>query len=159
MKDKKIVIDVREIDEYAKEHVPGSINVPLSRIEHIKGYKDILENKSVHILCASGKRASIAKDHFDQNQIECKVIQGGIAEWKRQGNPIITLSKNRISIFRQVQIIVGTLVFIFSLLAYFISPLFSLIAGFIGMMLAVAGVFGFCLLATGLSKMPWNKAK
>jgi rhodanese-related sulfurtransferase len=159
MTPEKLILDVREPDEFTKEHVPGSINLPLSRIEHIHAYKAVLKNKPVMILCGTGKRAQIAKGHLDHHQIECEVIEGGIKNWKEKGNPVLTYSSQKISIFRQVQIVVGLFVVILSLLSYFVAPVFGLLAALIGMMLAIAGIFGFCLLATLLSKMPWNKVK
>ena len=81
----------------------------------------------------------------------------GIEAWKKQGNSIYSSSKSKLSLFRQVQIIIGTAVAILSYFAYFKGiTILSLFAGFIGTALAFAGIFGFCLLATALSKMPWN---
>ena len=33
----KVVIDVREVDEYESGHVPGAVNVPLSTISGMQG--------------------------------------------------------------------------------------------------------------------------
>lgn len=158
MSKQDIILDVREPDEFAKEHVPGSINVPLSKLDQVASYRHIVGDRDLLLLCGTGKRAKIAKDQLDSS-LCCKVIEGGIEKWKADGKPVLTHSKTRISLFRQVQIVVGTLVAIFSVLAYVSSPNYSIVTGLIGTALAMAGLFGFCLLATVLSKMPWNRIK
>lgn len=159
MTPEKLILDVREPDEFNREHVPGSLNIPLSRIHHLDAYKDAITNRPLLILCGTGKRATIAKEHLQSHNLQCEVVEGGIADWKQKGNPVLTFNTKTLSLFRQVQIVVGTAVLILSLMAYFITPIAALIAAFIGMMLALAGLFGFCMLATVLAKMPWNKAK
>ena len=155
----QIIIDVRERDEYAKEYVEGSINIPLSQLQQIASLSSLLADKKILLMCQSGMRAGMAKDRLAGESISCEVIAGGMSAWKSEGKPVFSVKRRvTISIFRQVQIIVGGLVSLFSFLAYGVSVQFSLVAGVLGTALCVAGVFGFCLLAEVLAKMPWNKA-
>ena len=48
-----VLIDVREPDEYAAGHIPGSINLPLSRIEQIAFEKD----RPLFLYCLRGSRS------------------------------------------------------------------------------------------------------
>ncbi|MSR88811.1 MAG: DUF2892 domain-containing protein [Candidatus Margulisbacteria bacterium] len=154
----QIIIDVRERDEYAKEYVEGSINIPLSQLQQIASLSSLLADKTILLMCQSGKRASMAKDRLSGESISCEVIAGGMSAWKAEGKPVFSVKRRvTISIFRQVQIIVGGLVALFSFLAYGVSVQFSLVAGVLGTTLCVAGIFGFCMLAEVLAKMPWNK--
>ncbi len=153
----KLIIDVRETDEYEAHHIPGSINIPLSKIDRASDFKPLFEGKQVCLMCKSGKRASLAKNHFDTQNMTCEVYPGGIDQWKQTNQPIRVIKKQPISIFRQVQIIVGGLVALFATLGALVNPGFVWAAIALGTALCIAGLFGFCLLATLLAKMPWNK--
>jgi hypothetical protein len=87
-------------------------------------------------------------------------LEGGIMSWKDAGLPVIgtaTEGKAVPSIFRQVQMAVGTFVLV-AVIAGFSgwTPGFAL-AGFFGFMLALAGLTGWCGLAMLLARMPWNR--
>ncbi|WP_244619092.1 YgaP-like transmembrane domain [Rhizobium sp. 18055] len=62
------------------------------------------------------------------------------------------------SIFRQVQIVVGTLVLLSVLGGFLLNPAGFVIAGLFGAALALAGMSGWCGMAILLGRMPWNKA-
>ena len=153
----KIIIDVREEDEFSKEHIPASLNIPLSRfsreapslLAHFAG-KDIL------LMCRSGKRAQLARQEV-AGLTNVSVFEGGILEWKKS-NPVVTQgSTQRLPIMRQVQLCAGTLVLAGVLLAYFVDPNFIFMSAIIGAGLIFAGISGFCGMALLLAKMPWNK--
>ena len=59
---------------------------------------------------------------------------------------------------RQVQIAAGSLVVLGVLLGAFVAPEFLGLAGFVGAGLVLAGVTGWCGMATLLQAMPWNRA-
>jgi hypothetical protein len=63
-----------------------------------------------------------------------------------------------VSIIRQVQLVVGTLVLGTSILAALVSPWFLLLTGFFGAGLVFAGATGTCGMASMLAAMPWNRA-
>lgn len=53
------IVDVREADEFARGHIPGAVNVPLSTLESIV---DALPDQSetLYVYCLSGARSSRA---------------------------------------------------------------------------------------------------
>ncbi|MGN7998306.1 hypothetical protein [Sphingomonas sp. 22176] len=71
-------------------------------------------------------------------------LQGGIEAWAAAGLPVAGIGAPRVSIFGQVQMIVGLLVLAGTLagLARFVPGFYA--AGFFGFMLAFAGVNGWC---------------
>ncbi len=154
----KIYIDVREPDEYHSEHIPNSLNIPLSSISTIKNYQPLLAGKEVCLVCKSGMRAGMAKNTLDAHNIACEIYVGGIEQWKAENKPVMKHRKPRMSIFRQVQVVVGFAVATLSILgATTLNVKFIWAAAAIGTALGIAGLFGFCLLAQILSKMPWNR--
>ncbi|WP_109077328.1 YgaP family membrane protein [Aggregatibacter kilianii] len=60
-------------------------------------------------------------------------------------------------LFRQVLIVVGSLVLCGVLLGYFISPKWFILSGIIGIGMVFSGVSGFCSLLKILPLCPWNK--
>lgn len=155
-----VIIDVREKDEFDAEHVLGSIHLPLSNFtKQAPGILSQLKGKQIIILCRSGKRAQVAADQikalgFDLNS---KVYQGGILEWKSQGRQTQTTKKGHRPLMQQVQIVAGSLVLLSVLATFFIDMRFAALAGFVGAGLLFAGLSGLCFMAELLARMPWNK--
>ncbi|MBO7357453.1 MAG: rhodanese-like domain-containing protein [Lachnospiraceae bacterium] len=54
-----VLIDVREKDEYAEGHIPGSINIPLSQINLIRN-RIPKKDTPLFIYCLSGGRSANA---------------------------------------------------------------------------------------------------
>jgi rhodanese-related sulfurtransferase len=152
----QIIIDVRERDEYAAEHVPASLNLPLTEMHSLSAMSPLLRSSDIVLMCRSGNRAKMAKESFDALGLRSSVYSGGIVGWKSAGKPTQKKGRTTISIFRQVQIAVGAMVLGLSLLAYFHNPVFALVAAFMGGGLFFAGASGICLLATALKRLPWN---
>lgn len=154
---KELIIDVRERDEYASEHIPGSLNVPLTHIQDLNALKPMLDGRTLVLMCRSGRRAAMAKDTCDTLGLAATVYEGGILAWKNDGKPTQRNSNSQLSLFRQVQIIVGGMVLMLSLLAYISAPSFALGTAALGGGLFFAGISGHCMLASLLKKLPWNK--
>jgi rhodanese-related sulfurtransferase len=152
---KAAAYDVREADEHAREHIPGSRLVPLSRFDPAA----ISQNGTQAVLyCRSGRRSmEAAQKLLAAGRAEVVHLQGGFEAWRQAGMPAEVNRKVPISIMRQVQITVGAAVLAGSILAWAVSPWFLLLTGFFGAGLLFAGVSGTCALALILGKMPWNR--
>ena len=86
MEDKAVLVDVREPNERAAEHIPGSIELPLSVLA--RGGKADLPDGPVVFLCASGARTtrnSAALAALANGDAYC--MSGGIMAWKAAGFP------------------------------------------------------------------------
>lgn len=157
-----VLVDVREADEFKAEHIAYAMSVPLGSIEEGISLLDIPKDKIILFQCLKGARGQMACDRIKgMNKCPNKIanIEGGIEAWKNKNLPVIGAgtSSSTISIFRQVQIIVGFLIALFVALGFSgMTSMFAL-AGFIGVFFGIAGVTGWCGLAMILSKMPWNK--
>ncbi len=155
--DRAVVIDVRELDEFVAEHIPGASLVPLSRFD----VRRVPEgNGRVAVLnCRSGKRSRQAAEQLLQaGRSEVWQLGGGLQAWKAAGLPLDGNPRAPLSIMRQVQIAAGTLVLAGTLLGAFVNTWFLGLSGFIGAGLVFAGLSGTCGLATVLGWMPWNRA-
>lgn len=151
-----LVIDVREPEEYAREHIRGSRNIPLSKLES----SDLSNEKSRPVLfhCKLGSRTRMANDILAASGFETiYCLDGGIEQWKRCGLPIEKNASAPIEIMRQVQIVVGSMVLLGVLLGYFLGPGWLFLSGFAGCGLVFAGLSGSCAMARLLGCAPWNR--
>ncbi len=64
IKEGATIVDVRTADEYRSGHVPGSINIPLDRLQG--QLQKIPKNKPVITCCRSGARSGMAADVLKQ---------------------------------------------------------------------------------------------
>jgi rhodanese-related sulfurtransferase len=83
-------VDVREADEFEKEHIADSVNLPLSKLdEEIKKLKN--KSQPLVIVCASGQRARNAAKKLKSNNFEeVYVMTGGINAWKEAKLPLFS---------------------------------------------------------------------
>lgn len=158
---KKVIIDVREKDEFAADSIENSINAPLSTFgtEGPALLKSLAGNRIV-LMCRSGKRAGLAAQQsagFGLDGLELEVYPGGIIAWKQEGFPTRIVKSSHLPIMRQVQLIAGTLVITGAVLSYYSHPAWAALSAFVGGGLSLAGATGFCGMAELLALMPWNK--
>ena len=88
-RERAVVVDVREPDEFAAGHVTGAKNVPLDQLE--AKLAGTVKNKSLPLLliCASGARAQRAVATAKKLGYEhAQVISGGLKSWKDANLPV-----------------------------------------------------------------------
>lgn len=154
--DRVTLVDVREPSEFAGEHIPGALLMPLSKFDPSLVKSEPGQTLVLH--CQTGNRsAEAAQKLFLAGFEEVIHLGGGITEWKQAGYPTKVNKNAPISIMRQVQIIAGTLILTGTLLGAFVSPWFLLLSGFVGAGLTFAGLSGTCAMAMLLAKLPYNQ--
>lgn len=151
-----VLIDIREADEHAREHIPGARHHALSRLNASNPARAGDEILVFH--CRSGARTKANAPRLAAAAGGCEtyVLEGGLDAWKQAGLPTAIDRRQPIEINRQVQIGAGSLVVIGVLLGVLVSPAFYGLAAFVGVGLMFAGISGFCGLARVLALMPWN---
>ena len=156
--DKKeaLLIDVREPGEFFSEHIPGAKLMSLSRFDPTVVPQD--SNKKIVFQCLSGNRsAQAAHKMFDLGVNEVYHLRDGLYTWKAAGYPTQVNKDAPISMFRQVQIVAGSLVFLGTILGAFVSPWFLILSGFVGCGLIFSGVTNTCAMSMLLAKLPYNQ--
>ena len=153
---KAVLIDVREPDEWIKEHIPEAHLVPLSGFNADDFPKD--HEKIAVFHCRSGGRTEAAAPQILRTGFrEVYQLEGGLQGWRAAGYKVNETAKAPISIMRQVQIAAGSLVLLGLVLAVLINPWFAVISAFVGAGLTQAGITGTCAMASLLKHMPWNR--
>jgi rhodanese-related sulfurtransferase len=150
------LVDVREKDEYAREHIKGAMSSPLSSWS--EGVPCFTGDKTIVFLCRSGMRtnANCAKlaDHVSGTAY---ILDGGLDNWKKQGFDTVRDTSAPLEVNRQVQMIAGGLVLTGAILGLTLHPFFIGLSAFVGADLFFAGASGWCGMAHLLRVMPWNR--
>jgi len=154
-------VDIREYNEYAREHIENAACFPLSELEKGKKVLPPAAGKVTVFYCQTGMRSSKNAQRLISATLphSALFLSGGINAWKNAGLQIIEDRSQPLPIMRQVQIAAGTLVLLGVLLGYGVHSGFFLLSGFVGAGLIFAGVSGFCGMAKILKILPWNRQK
>ena len=151
-----ILIDVREADEFAREHIVGARLAPLSAIDAHDFDRD--HGKIAVFHCRSGNRTEMnATRLLAKGFPHSYALAGGIEAWKAAGLPISANRKAPLEIMRQVQITAGLLILLGVGLGFAVDPGFFGLSAFVGAGLTFAGATGWCGMAKLLAAMPWNR--
>jgi rhodanese-related sulfurtransferase len=157
-----VLIDVREPDEFAREHIAGATLLPLSRFDPAQALSKAKPGQRIVMQCKSGRRSADAcrlAAPLAATGLPIFTLAGGIEAWKKDNLPVELNTKvSGISVMRQVQLVIGLCVLAGSALAWFVDPRLVAIPAFFGAGLTFAGASGTCALATLIGWMPWNKA-
>lgn len=95
--DTMLIVDVREPDEFAQEHLQGAIHVPRGMLEfkvdptYANAERRLLEKWTPMLLyCKTGGRSALAAHTLKQLGYETVVsMAGGIESWKAAGLPLV----------------------------------------------------------------------
>ncbi|HEV7456559.1 MAG TPA: rhodanese family protein [Roseococcus sp.] len=152
-----ILVDVREADERARTHIPGTAHLPVSRVGEAE--LAVQAGKTVIFHCQSGRRTAENAGALAARAPGCEamIVEGGLDAWRQAGLPVAENRKAPLPLMRQVQIVAGLLVVLGAVLGFAVSPMFHLLSAFVGGGLVMAGVVGLCPMANALAMMPWNK--
>lgn len=84
-----VLIDVREDNEFAAEHIAGALSYPLSRLEPSK-LPSANEGQYLVFSCAGGVRSVKAVTHCAQHGLCVEHhLAGGLNAWKAAGLPTV----------------------------------------------------------------------
>jgi rhodanese-related sulfurtransferase len=88
-REKAVVVDVSEADEFAAGHITGARNIPVNDLD--KRLPEVVKNKGVPLIlvCASGSRAQrcVAKAKTLGYE-KAVVLGGGLRAWKDANLPL-----------------------------------------------------------------------
>lgn len=147
-------VDIRESEEFAAGHVKGARLQPLSVLPLLAPDPD--RERPAVFYCGSGRRTRDSAAILEGRGFSAAyVIEGGLDGWKKAGLPVAGGSVP-LPMPRQIQMVAGSLVVVFSLLGFF-APAFAWLTLLVGAGLIFAGSTGICLMAGLLARMPWNR--
>jgi rhodanese-related sulfurtransferase len=85
-----VLIDVREPQEYASEHIHGALLFPLSTFD--PAALPAADSRPIVFQCGSGKRSAMAVARCQAAGVDVsRHLKGGIMAWKQAGLPTASL--------------------------------------------------------------------
>ena len=82
------VLDVRDIDAFAAAHIPGSLQIPLSRVEGEVAYLPKEKPILTYCTCPHDEAAIEAVQILQHGGIrDARVLRGGLQGWTNAGYP------------------------------------------------------------------------
>jgi rhodanese-related sulfurtransferase len=80
-----VVVDVREPHEFAGGHIPGAINLPLSRFQP----EQLPVGKPAVLICQAGgrSRSALRRAHA-AGATEARHYARGMSDWRARGGPV-----------------------------------------------------------------------
>ncbi len=85
-----LVLDVRDGDEFAAGHIPGSIHIPYGALADRSA--ELPRGRAIATVCSGGKRSGLAASILQRQGFDriVHVNNGGVGSWRRRGNPVET---------------------------------------------------------------------
>ncbi len=85
-----LIVDLRERDDFAHEHIAGSINIPLDSFDAETFLRAHEQATTVYLICTSGTKAYLAASKFfDCGFFDVVVVAGGLLSWRVMGYPLV----------------------------------------------------------------------
>jgi rhodanese-related sulfurtransferase len=88
-RERAVVVDVSETDEFAAGHVVGSKNVPVNQVE--QRLAEVVKNKTVPLIlvCANGARSQrVLGAAKNLGYEKAQALAGGLKAWKEANLPL-----------------------------------------------------------------------
>ena len=78
------ILDVRQPEEWADAHIPGSTLIPLGDLEN--RINEVPKDQEIVVVCRSGNRSAQGRDILKQAGFtQVTSMAGGLNEWKAEG--------------------------------------------------------------------------
>lgn len=118
---------------------------------------EICPTTPVVLVCQAGTRAHLAAELLQHHGKHLVILEGGTGAWIKASNPAVCCTASRWALERQVRLIAGLLVILCVALGVTVSPLFLILAAFIGCGLTFVGTTDICPMGEILARLPWNR--
>ncbi|MCB1800063.1 MAG: rhodanese-like domain-containing protein [Gammaproteobacteria bacterium] len=161
---KATVLDVRSPAEYRAGHIPGARLLPVdeldpSKLGEILDPTELRADHPLYLTCHAGMRAEKAAQMLRDAGVEhLTLVQGGTEAWQKAGLPVRKCGTT-LSLERQVQIAVGSLLILKVFFGFTVHELFFVAGAAIGAGLITAGITRWCGMARLMARMPWNRRR
>jgi hydroxyacylglutathione hydrolase len=83
-----VVLDVRDPDEFAEAHIPGSVHIPYGQL--ISRLDELPRERTIAAICSGGKRSGLAASLLQREGFGhlVHVANGGVGTWRRLGHRV-----------------------------------------------------------------------
>ncbi|MEU4801410.1 rhodanese-like domain-containing protein [Actinosynnema sp. NPDC023587] len=85
--DGKVLLDVREADEWVAGHAPGALHIPMSELAQRLG--DLPGDSEFYVVCRVGGRSAKVTQYLNANGWDATNVDGGMQGWAAAGRPLV----------------------------------------------------------------------
>lgn len=86
-KEKPLVVDVREPDEFNAGHIAEALLAPLAKVE--QELETVAKDRDIVLVCRSGRRSGIAAQKLAaRGYTRLRNMEGGMLAWEKLGYPV-----------------------------------------------------------------------
>ena len=86
----RVLLDVREYDEWDAGHAPEAVHVPMSELA--ARLDDVPEASPLYVICRSGGRSERVTQYLNANGWDAINVVGGMSVWAGLGLPLVAES-------------------------------------------------------------------
>lgn len=160
----RLILDLREADEFHEARIPGSINLPLSSFKvqapHLFAHGRILHGVPVILVCRGGRRAGMAAEILKGLEVDTDLVSvhpGGFKAWVSEGGPVER--GGPVSPARRMRLLWGLFALAGMFLAHAISIWFASVAILMVILAIWFGLKNVAPLYVAYMLLPWNRKK
>ncbi|MEW5809415.1 MAG: rhodanese-like domain-containing protein [Actinomycetota bacterium] len=84
----RVLLDVREHDEWRLGHAPGARHIPMSEVP--ARMAEIPAEAELYVICHLGGRSQRVADYLVRNGYQPVNVSGGMSAWAGAGRPVVT---------------------------------------------------------------------
>ena len=89
MRDGGVVVDVSDVGDYKKGHIPNAVNKTLKNLQDGLGKLEKQKKKTVVVACQAGNKAGPAARFLLKNGFEDVYgLDGGMMAWRKENLPV-----------------------------------------------------------------------
>ncbi|MFD7652429.1 rhodanese-like domain-containing protein [Actinosynnema sp. NPDC059797] len=85
--DGKVLLDVREADEWVAGHAPGALHIPMSELAG--RLAELPQDGEVYVVCRAGGRSARVTQYLNANGWDATNVDGGMQVWAASGRPLV----------------------------------------------------------------------
>ncbi|SDO52401.1 Rhodanese-related sulfurtransferase [Nakamurella panacisegetis] len=83
----RVLLDVRENDEWAAGHAPDAVHIPMSELA--ERLDDLPDGSPLYVICRSGGRSERVTQYLNANGWDAVNVLDGMSGWIRLGLPLV----------------------------------------------------------------------
>lgn len=83
----RVLLDVRENDEWEAGHAPDAVHVPMTELAG--RLDDLPDGSPLYVICRSGGRSERVTQYLNANGWDAVNVMGGMSVWAGLGLPLV----------------------------------------------------------------------
>ncbi len=83
----RVLLDVREDDEWNAGHAPDAVHLPMTELT--ARLDEVPDAAPVYVVCRSGGRSARVTEYLNANGWDAVNVVGGMSGWEQSGRPLV----------------------------------------------------------------------